>query len=49
MAQSIDKAKNRDKERNKRKHGMRIDGQSVKLIQQIQINRAEKSKKKGGK
>ena len=49
MAQSIDKANKRDKARNKAKNGMKIDGASVKLIQQIQINRAEKSKKKDEK
>jgi len=49
MAQSIGKANGRDKKRFKRINGMRSDGQSVKLIQQIQINRAEKSKKKESK
>jgi len=43
-----EKAEKRDKARNKRKNGMVIDGASVKLIQQIQINRAEKTKKKDG-
>jgi hypothetical protein len=35
----------RDKKQQKRKHGMRIDGGSVKLIVRIQVDKAEKSKK----
>jgi len=36
----LDKANSRDKKRNKRIHGMRVDGGSVKLIVRIQIKRA---------
>ena len=32
----IEKAKKRDKKIHKRKHGMKVDGSSVKLIVQIQ-------------
>jgi len=48
MAQSIDKANKRDKARNK-KNKMIVDNKSIFIIQQIQINRAEKSKKKENK
>jgi hypothetical protein len=47
MAQSIDKANKRDKARNK-KNKMIVDNKSIFIIQQSQINRAEKSKKKDG-
>ena len=48
MAQSIDKANKRDKARNK-KNKMIVDNKSIFIIQQSQINRAEKSKKKENK
>jgi hypothetical protein len=37
-----DKAERRDKRRNKRMHGMRVDGASVRLIQRIQRSKADK-------
>jgi len=39
------KAKNRDKKRNKRKYGMRVDGKSVFLTVQILVEKAKKLKK----
>lgn len=41
----LEKANKRDRQQHKRKNGMRVSGKSVKLIQQIQINRANKAKK----
>jgi len=41
----INKALKRDKKRNKRKNGMRIDGKSVFVIIQSQINRSQKKEK----
>jgi hypothetical protein len=43
------KWEHRDKERNKRKNGMRISGASCKLIQEIQRKRADELKKEGAK
>jgi len=48
MAQNLDKANKRDKARNK-KNKMIVDNKSIFIIQQSQINRAEKSKKKENK
>ena len=45
----LDKANKRDKKRNKRKNGMRIDGKSVFVIIQSQIKRSQKKEKKDGK
>ena len=39
------KAKNRDKKRKKARHGMKVNGKSLFIIQQEQIKRAEKIKK----
>jgi len=39
------KAKNRDKKRNKRRHGMRVDGKSVFLTVQILVEKAKKLEK----
>ena len=44
----LDKANKRDKKRNKRKNGMRIDGKSVFVIIQSQIKRSQKKEKKNG-
>ena len=41
----LDKAKRRDKKRHKAKHGQRVSGKSVFLIQKIQIEKSEKIKK----
>jgi hypothetical protein len=41
----LNKAVKRDKKRNKKRHGMRIDGQSVKLIAKIQKDKTEEIKK----
>ena len=43
---NINKANQRDKERNKRRYGMRVTGASVKVIQQVLI---KKGKPKKGK
>ena len=40
----IEKAKARDRKREKAKHGMRVDGKSVFLIQRLQKERADKIK-----
>jgi len=36
----LDKANSRDKKRNKRKSGMRVDGASVRLLVRIQIRKS---------
>lgn len=41
----LDKAKKRDKKRNKRRHGMRVSGKTLFIIQQSQIKRAENARK----
>jgi len=40
----IDKAKSRDKKRDKKKHGMRVSGRSIFTIVATQVKRAEESK-----
>lgn len=40
----MEKAEKRDKKRHKKKNGMRIDGASVKLIQEIQIKKSVTNK-----
>ena len=42
----LDKAEKRDKARHKKKNGMRRDGDSVKTIRQIQVNKAKKIKER---
>ena len=42
----LEKAKKKKKKRHKAKHGQRVSGKSVFLIQEIQIKKAEKLKKK---
>jgi len=42
----LDKARKRDKKRNKRKHGMRVSGRSLEHIQNAIRNRAEKARAK---
>lgn len=37
----LDKAKKRENARRKRQHGMRVDGKSVHLIQEILIKRGK--------
>jgi hypothetical protein len=41
----LNKAIKRDNKRNKKKHGMRIDGKSVFLTINIQVEKAKKIKK----
>jgi len=41
---SLEKAKRRDKKRNKAQYGHKIDGKSIFLIQRIQIEKAKKAK-----
>ena len=43
---SLEKAKRRDKKRNKAQYRHKTDGKSVFLIQRIQIEKAKKAKKK---
>jgi hypothetical protein len=44
-----EKWKRREKKRLKKKHGMRVDGKSLFLIQRLQRERAEKIKEKRSK
>lgn len=46
---SLDKAKRRDKKRNKARYGQKTSGRSVFLIQEIQIKKAKKIKKEKDK
>ncbi len=43
----LSKAEKRDKKRNKKKHGMRVSGKSVFIIQNALIKRGKKGEKNG--
>ena len=45
MDKFTNKINRRDKKRRKKKYGMRVDGKSVLLLNQIIMDKAEKAKK----